>query len=296
MNLQDLLRELDIPCFDGVGHRHSRDGWVQLDCPFCGPGSGKYHLGFNKRSRYFHCWHCGPQRADYVLSELGASRKLLQALFAEWKDEAPELTPRQTAAGRLKEPRGIAPMLGAHRRYLRGRGFDPEELERLWGLLGLAVVAGNLRWRVYIPITHRGRRVSWTARAIGQQVRPRYLSASPEQEEIPHKSMLYGLDWCVHSVVVVEGPADAWRVGPGAAAVFGTSYTTGQMRWLARIPNRYICFDHSVEAQSRADKLAMDLSAFPGRTQRIELDAEDPGSASRREIRVLRKTTGLDDY
>lgn len=196
----------------------------------------------------------------------------------------------------MKEPRGIGPLLRAHRSYLEGRHFDPAKLELLWGIAGIGLARGSLKWRIYIPITHKGRRVSWTARAIGDRASLRYLSASPQEEAVPHKTVLYGLDWCVHTVIVVEGPADAWRVGPGAAAVFGTSYTPAQVRLLSKIPNRIICFDNSAVAQDRADQLARDLSAFPGSTVRVNLDADDPGSASKREIRVLRKTAGLDDY
>lgn len=293
MDIPELLRKLCVEHFVGSGHRHSREGWVQLDCPFCGKGSSKFHLGFNLRSRYFHCWHCGPHRASEVFQELGAPRALSAEVYKAWKEDplAPEPF-RAKHRGVLKPPPGVGEMQKVHRRYLRGRGFDPDDLARVWALGGIGLAARNLAWRIYIPISEFGKQVSWTSRSIGDR-QPRYLSASLKEEAVPHKEVVYGLDFCVNSVVVVEGPADAWRVGPGAGAVFGVSFSVSQVRRLARIPFRTICFDNSKDAQDRADQLAQDLSAFPGRTQRVALDADDPGSAGEREIRLLRKAAGL---
>ena len=121
----------------------------------------------------------------------------------------------------------------------------------------------------------------------------RYISASAEQEKINHKHLIYGQDFCHHSIIVVEGPLDAWRIGPGAGALFGTAFTTAQVRKIVKYPYRYIVFDSSAEAQRRARELAEQLSAFQGITETIELDAEDPGSASPKEIRRLRRVTKL---
>jgi len=52
-------------------------------------------------------------------------------------------------------------------------------------------------------------------------------------------------------------------------------------------------FGNSPAAQIVASKLAADLSVFPGETLQVCLDADDPGSASPEEIKLLRKTVGL---
>ncbi len=132
-----------------------------------------------------------------------------------------------------------------------------------------------------------------TTRAIGDRVQERYISASFEQEAVNHKTLVYGSNYCQHSVVVVEGPIDAWRVGPGAGALFGTAFTPMQVLRLTKFPYRYICFDNSSVAQARARELAEELSVFPGTTEVIELDALDPGSASKKEIQLLRKHAKL---
>ena len=135
--------------------------------------------------------------------------------------------------------------------------------------------------------------MSWTTRAIGDKVTQRYISASAEQEKINHKHLVYGEDFCRHSSVVVEGPIDAWRIGAGAGALFGTAFTASQVRKIVQHPYRYIVFDSSKDAQARAEELADQLSVFPGATEIIVLDAEDPGSASRKEVRLLRKAARL---
>lgn len=183
-------------------------------------------------------------------------------------------------------------MLTVHKRYLAGRGFDPDLLEKLWRLEGIGI-SSRLGWRIYIPIIYRDQRVSWTTRAIGDQVAQRYISASAEEEAINHKELVYGLDYCHHSVVIVEGPADAWAVGPGAGALFGTTFSTAQVAKLARVPYRFVCFDSSTEAQKRAQDLCGQLCAFEGQTVNVQLNAKDPGSADKSELSKLRELAKL---
>ena len=79
----------------------------------------------------------------------------------------------------------------------------------------------RLPWRLFIPIHSHGRPISWTTRSIGTKDKKKYITASPAEEAAPHKQTLYGLDYCRHTVIVVEGPLDAWNIGPGAAATYG---------------------------------------------------------------------------
>jgi hypothetical protein len=100
--------------------------------------------------------------------------------------------------------------------------------------------------------------------------------------------LLFGNQYIRDTAIVVEGPLDAIRVGRGAVATFGLAVTQFQLAEIARIWKRVIVFDSSPQAQARAKVLAEQLAVFPGETVRIELDADDPGSASEQEIRKLR--------
>ena len=141
-------------------------------------------------------------------------------------------------------------MSRAHKRYLRERGFNPKEIHQLW-LIGGIGLAAKLAWRLFIPFIFDGKPVSWTTRAIGVSKRQKYISASPEQETVPHSELLYGEDYCRHSVVVCEGPLDAWAIGPGAVAVCGLVVTDAQVDRIAAYPVRAVCFDAEPAARLR---------------------------------------------
>lgn len=289
MTAQELFDQMGVEYLEGGGHHHARSGWLQLDCPIC-QSRGSYHLGYNLSTGHFSCWRHGGSHPIAILTRLGLPYADAKA-FCDDKDLSPLQGPSRARKG-LKEPPGHKPLHKAHRSYLIRRGFVPEEIERLWGIEGFGA-AGRFAWRLYIPIIWQEQKVSWTTRAIGDKVEQRYISASFEEESVNHKHICYGLDYCLHSVIVVEGPTDAWKIGPGAAALFGTAFSTAQVLKLARIPHRYICFDNSGPAQRHARKLAGELASFPGTTENIQIDAKDPGAASDRELKLLRKIAKL---
>ncbi len=186
-------------------------------------------------------------------------------------------------------PDGLGLLMAIHKNYLWDRGFDPEEMERLWGVMGIALNSGKLSWRIWIPVRFNGQIVSWTTRAVSDKHPMRYLNAKPTEESMSLKSLLFGEDYCRHSIVVTEGPFDAMRIGPGATCTFGTSYTQAQLAKIAKYPVRVVAFDSEPEAQRRSRELCSALECFEGKTYRVELNASDPGSATEKEIRQLRK-------
>ncbi len=286
MKIQDLLSSLNVE-FAEAGNHHCRPGWLQLGtCPFC--QGGNFQLGYHLGLGYFNCWRCGAHRTIETLTKLGLPFQEAKEFYESGRSlQVPEEKKRVG----LKEPRGRGPLNSPHKLYLMGRGFDPEEIASVWKVEGIGLTP-RLAWRIYIPIIARGQRVSWTTRAIGE-VQQRYISASAQEEAINHKELVYGIDFCLHSILIVEGPTDAWRIGPGAGALFGTAFSSAQVRRLIKIPHRYVCFDSAPEAQKRARELASQLASFPGETQNIQIDAKDPGSASPKEISLLRKIARL---
>jgi hypothetical protein len=295
MTFPDLLTELNISFREAGSHHHVSRGWLGLDCPSCSPNSGRFRLGYNLSRGYLSCWVCGYQRLPETLATLsGRSEGEIRSLLRSMDGSAHVPGPEEKPQGTLKLPVGRLPLdhplCRPHRDYLRGRGFrDLEGLVRLWGIEGIAL-APRLQWRLFLPICSGGRPVSWTTRAVadGEGVL-RYVTAGPDEEEVGSKSLLYGGDLARSSVVVVEGPLDAIRIGPGAVATLGTGYSRAQLVRLAGYPQRVIVFDSEPGAQRRAGRLASELALFPGKTVRVELDAPDPGSASPGEVRKLRK-------
>jgi len=290
MDLQSLLSKHRIPFGVGGSHRNVRDGWIGIDCPHCdGTGSGKYHLGIHPDTLASTCWRCGPKSLGDVLARiLRIPLHRAITLLGEVPKSPRIVSETGLRRGVLERPRGLGPLSEAHLGYLRGRGFDPEELERLWGLRGIGL-SSRLGWRLWIPIHLDGEVVSWTTRTIGEKSGSKYINAKPEQESVPIKSLLYGVDYVRHTMMVCEGPADVWRIGPGAVAMMGLSVTEEQMETIGNVPKRIVCFDNEPAAQKRAGELCRTLECFSRATANVCLEANDPGEADEVEVSELRK-------
>lgn len=287
MKFADLLDEHHVP-YETEG-KYARPGWIQFQCPFCLGGSdpNKPYAGYNIAYNYVNCWRCGNHPVGKTVQLLTGLdwrevKSLIKNIEVDYK--ALDLVPKR---GKLVLPDGLGPLLPVHRKYLRSRGFDSYELERLWKIQGIGLTS-HLSWRIFIPIDHLGQTVSWTTRKAGDSG-SRYISARPDQEVINHKEILYGADYCRHVVIIHEGPTDVWRTGPGAVAILGTGFKPAQIQRLSKFLVRYVCLDSQPEAQARAKRLCDLLCAFPGKTHNVILDADDPGSAKPKEVRQLRR-------
>ena len=287
MKFVDILKDYGIPSAP-EGNHHCRPGWIQIDCPFCGKDSQRWHLGFSLEDNYFNCWRCGYHHLLEVFVELtNLSYSKCKNLI---KDIQPELFQKPEHTGKLILPQGLKPLSPRHIKYLKSRRLNWKKIVRLWGVKGIGVHP-DLSWRLFIPITYQGETVSWTTRVLSDSVKPKYISALANEESIIHKSLLYGEDFARQSIIIVEGSTDAWMIGAGAVATLGTAYTQAQVLKMVEYKTRAVWFDNEYEAQKRAKRLVKDLSAFPGDTFRITLKGsrKDPGEALRKDIMKVRK-------
>ena len=269
----------------GSEHKHGRAGWTQVqECPYC--NSTNYHLGIKNDFSRANCWKCGPHQLTQTLRLVsGASWDAIKGLGRFVVAESGHKT-----YGQYTPPTGLVDLKPRDRAYLTDRGFDPDALAAQWGLKSIGHLSKHKKG-VFIPITHRGKSVSWTIRHREGPLR--YTTAKDEEKLISEKDLVFGSDLCQGTIIVVEGPFDLFRVGIGGGCLFGLAYTQAQVRVLSRFHRRLLCFDNSPEAQLVADRLANDLAAFPGETLRVCLEAEDPGSADPEEIHELRKLAGI---
>jgi DNA primase len=194
----------------------------------------------------------------------------------------------------LELPKGVNEMQEAHRAYLRDRKFDPDVIANLWGVKGIGIAA-RMAWRLFIPIHDaEGMMVAWTTRSLNPNADLRYITSKEEQSEVDVKSLLYGEHLVQDSVIVNEGPIDAWAWGYGGVATLGVAYTDIQVARIVKYPLRAICFDSTPDAQRRAEALCRQLSAFPGDTHNILLESgKDPASADFEEISEIKRFVGL---
>lgn len=290
MTLPELFDQLSIRYWRSGESHHVSNGWLGTDCFQCSPNSGRAKLGWSTKYPTVHCWTCGKvDRLDALMQLSGHSPRECIELLRQLEGWDENYREQRKLDSKLVLPKNLGPLLPVHRDYLRMRGFDPNELVRLWQLQGIGLDS-RLAWRIFIPITWHGRTVSWTTRAISDENHMRYVTAKADEEAIPAKSLLFGMDYCRHACLVTEGPFDVFRIGPGAVAVMGTQFTRAQVEQIARFPVRAIVFDQEPHAQSQAVKLCQALGCFPGTTQQVQLNAADPGSASKKEIQQLRKS------
>ena len=88
---------------------------------------------------------------------------------------------------------------------------------------------------------------------------PKYLSCKGMKKS----QLLYGLPEAVGSqgaIVVVEGPTDVWRLGPGAVALFGKDMSLPQQELLDRfLPGRPVVVFLDRDAQDKAVELQRTL-------------------------------------
>jgi len=297
-----VFNTYDVP-FVTEGDKHSRPGWVQVHCPFC-EGSQGYHLGYNTVKAYFHCWRCGWHPVLEALALLlhvteheaneVANKHRIDTLVAPSSHFSPLealKTPEDLSEYLL--PLSICPKLSnGHKHYLRERGFDPLELEKLYGLQSVGHL-GPYKFRIFVPIIYEGRMVSYQTRAVLRTAPLKYKACAKKDEVIHHKHILYNADTAIgDTVIVVEGVTDVWKLGAGAVATFGTAWTTQQatllgMRWKRRI----ILFDSEPAAQERAEALANTLSQFGGETEIATLNKTgiDPGGLSYEEAKKIKR-------
>jgi hypothetical protein len=286
MNFAKLCRDFTIPY--SLGSR----GWINVKCPHCGDHGT--HLGWNTEKEFFSCFKCGSHRTVDTLKKLlnlepWEARDMMKK-YGGAKDrlpDRPKVQPKIRSACKL--PYGTKKMGEIHRRYLRGRGFDPEALEKTWDLKGTGGV-GEYKFRIIAPVLFDGKMVSYQGRDVTDLQKPKYLSCHDKEAARPLKHCLYGLHLVPTKsiVVITEGVADVWRLGPGAVATFGTAVTREQISLLKEFERRLVFFDPGAEKE--ATVLAETLSGFPGSTDLLELDEGDPGELHQREADAIMET------
>jgi hypothetical protein len=268
------------------GHHHCHEGWIQTHCVFCSDGQSGWHLGYSIDGGNFNCWRCGPHRSKETFSRLlrvpeEEVGRALRPYFADPVqvrldpvESKPKIRRREA-----KKPPHLGGLEGPHRRYLRSRGFVPRDLVRLWGLKGTGRWSQDWAWRIIAPIrNYSGSITAYTGRAISSKIRPKWKTSLDSHQTEDPRSSLYGIERATGGrILIVEGPSDVWRMGPGAVATMGINWKEEQIAILRKYPRRFILFDTEKQAQKQAQKLAEWLSGYKGETEILKLSAGDPG-------------------
>jgi len=285
MNFSDILSECSIETAP-ESNEHSRPGWIQFDCPFCEKDTSQFHMGYSIEGNYVNCYRCGYHTLVSTLMEMTNKSYLECKRVLKGIETIPPKDKR--VKGKLIIPDGTGALKQIHKKYLRSRNFDAKLIQRIWGVRGIGLHP-TLSWRLFIPIHYQGEIVSWTTRSISPNNPKRYLTAPKECEAIPAKTLLYGEDHAGQTIIICEGPLDAWRIGEGAVATMGMDYSQAQLEKIVKYKKRIVCFDDEPEAQKRANRLCNDIVSFPGKTFNATLDGKDAAESSDKAIWQLRK-------
>ena len=274
------------------GHKHCQRGWVQTTCPFCRGNEG-WHLGYNAMRGFFHCWRCGWKTIPSVITAFtGSTFEHSKKIIKDHQSYGTSFSYNQIydhgQAEVCEYPVGTSTLTTKHKKYLRERKFDPDKIEKVWGVKSTGPV-GPYKHRIIIPIRINGKLVSYQGRDTTNKSQLKYKACKMKDEAIHHKNILYGLDHTkTGRCVVVEGVTDVWRLGPGAVCTFGIKIKTIQKVLLAtKFKKVFFLFDSEIQAQEEAEKTACFLEDLGVDVDIFELENGDPAEMSQEQAQEL---------
>lgn len=294
IDIISILQEHEIPFWtEGV---NVSPGWVNVQCPFCNDHSN--HLGIHPKKEYCHCWKCGHHFFDDMLMKLlNINHHEAKSIMEEHNGYAyyyQNKEKQKTSNTNLSLPKGTTELKEIHKKYLIKRNYDPDELVKLWDIKGTYTI-GDYAYRIIIPIKYENVLVSYQGRDFTNKSSLRYKACKTEDEIMHHKDLLYGIDHIKNrKAIIVEGVFDAWRLGYGAAATFGTSVTNAQILFMKKhLDYIFILFDPSDnQAQRKAKTIAEIVSGIGIKAALVELPdfkGKDPGDLKSDDAEYLRK-------
>ena len=253
---------------------------VGVTCPFCDDTYN--HLGLHiTGARKPTCWKCGSHSLyDYINAVTGENPKeILQRYLDIHAIDLVQFEPEKQYAT-VCIPPGSKNFRNVHRKYLSDRGFDPDWLIHKYDLTVTSPM-DEYPYRIIFPIKYRKKTVSYQGRSFTGAI-PKYLTCKPENEVMFHKDIFFNIDNAKNdSVIITEGVFDAVRLGDNAIASFGTSITPSQLNLIkSRYKRVFMLYDGEDEAQKKAKKACLTLSAFGIEVENIKLHDGDPGELS----------------
>lgn len=308
----DILKFLHDYRIDHITEgEYAHKGWANVNCPFCTQGKRPYRLGINLGDSRCSCWQCGGKHIVQVIRALAKCNqdeaKRIHNQYRGHSAPLRETTVKVKVRSQCRLPVGAEPLKFIHDDYLIDRNFDPELLEKTYGLMGtgrrgyIRMPDGSemdYKYRLIAPIYFENKLVSFQGRDITGQSKLRYKACPSELEAIDHKNILYGYDLVEgDSCLVVEGITDEWRMGPDSVATFGTGYKAEQVALLVKRFRRvFLLFDPEPAAQETAEELAwiLEMKGREGIIVDLNLPPDiDPGKFRQDDANHYMREMGL---
>jgi hypothetical protein len=302
IDVEEYLQERGIP-YAASGSKNVGRNSIGIDCPFC--GSGGNHLGIKLDTKQWFCWICGAGRGkrfqSLVMKLENCSYRQTETILKKYAhsdigftatNSYDDLRPLQ---GRFSlPPEAEDCMLPMHRQYLEKRNFDPDYLFRKYALHCVGPMSKKWAMRILAPIFYHRKMVSFVGADITRKQRSKYKNCPLQESMIPVNQTLYNLDNANHTVIVMEGITDVWRIGDGAVGLYTKHASRQQLKILSGFSRVFIMLDSdavtatAVNQLSPADILASNLGGFT-ETEIIELPTGDPADMKPDDVKHLRR-------
>lgn len=276
--------------------------YYRASCPECNDTRRRMWIGyrFGEFPWLVHCFnsHCfsganGRRRRRVLHELLTGSARPVALPYAPGQVDEYALASSTGPLPAVAAPGRVVPLSDLHRdhhaiRYLIGRRLDPAELSDRYSV-GYCQQSDNrfVEGRIIIPVIMNGVMVGWQGRWPDDlDWKKVSIPKSYNNPHMPRRRMFYGYDSALHyrTIVIVEGPIDAWSVGGNALAVLGSTLAGPQREMLAKHWGQgavVVMLDG--EAVSEREQMVEELEPiFPGRVLPIALPhGVDPGGMDR---------------
>lgn len=293
---------------------------VCVHCCWCGLADPSEHLSISLIGQGFRCWrqpmHSGKNPAKLIQALLGCSWEQAIKLAGQSKTLPTDFLSKMKASLVKKEEverpnKLVMPpefKTFSNQRsclmyveYLKNRKFNDHNIFEDAKNYGIYYASQGLyKGRIVFTVYFEGKLCGWTGRTISSQNKFRYetLTNDPEKAkergEIPaskpisdyllfYDQILYSLD---DTIVLTEGPFDAWRVnllgariGVVGTCFFGSAVSKHQIQLLhellPKFKNKYLLLDQ--ETDSKTERIRSELSSLGVEVRRLPPETKDPG-------------------
>ena len=272
---------------------------IAVECPECGPDSGKKKFSINLESWQCHCWVCGlkSKNLTFILKKYFDKHTLnfyLDSFNISSSEHLRKDTP-DTLEIKISLPENFL-ILSAERqsrdpdvkaclKYLKSRRVTEKDLWRY--RLG-TYTSGRLRRRIVMPsFDTEGELNYYVARAIDESSKPKYLNSSNKKTEIIFNDI--DIDW-QQPITIVEGPFDLMKCENNSTCLLGSEITPRSKLFHKIITNQtpvFLALD--ADMKEKSFKIAELLESYCCEVKIVDLGKfSDVGETSKVEFENLR--------
>lgn len=303
--IAQLLDNLNIPYWTS-GKNISKNS-IGIQCPFCNDPSN--HCGIFSDTDLFSCWRC---------NEKGTLFKLIQKLTRISYEEFEDITENISVNFKMSASEQIQGILGnkptsATKLYKESNKISLPKyakeitlhtksklLERFLGRRHISLERcvkykcliceiGEYSHRMVIPIFFLRKLVGYQAVDLTGHSKLKYKTSSTNVN-----NFLYNYDsvYCCHTLILVEGIFDVWRLDTTTVCSFGTHLTDTQRKLVLEIKPKEIIFCWDSDAYFKARAVASWFRPFVEKIKVVKLpEEEDPDSLGKERTLELTNMT-----